>query len=81
MQTEAESVAQEGFNMTDKEIIELIEENHKDGYREGVRDTQDKIIKIIRKFTIDWNNQSSKKIPYFAIYELIEYITQQGVDK
>lgn len=43
------------------------------GYEKGVNDT----IITIKEFVKDWNNQSNKRIPYFAIDELIEYIGQK----
>ena len=43
------------------------------GYAKGVQDT----ISTIKEFTKDWNKQSNKRVPYFAIDELIEYITEK----
>lgn len=47
-------------------------------YEKGKEDRETEIIDTIEQFAKDWNNQSSKKIPYKAINELVEYIRQDG---
>lgn len=66
-----------GFDVSKEELVKALNYDRQQ-YELGYSDRQGEIIEIIESFAKDWNNQSSKKIPYIAINELIEYIRQDG---
>lgn len=42
---------------------------------------QEEILDLIKFFAEDWNCQSNKRVPYKAIYELIEFIRQNDTSE